>query len=235
MSLHTTRFPNESKEYRDARDKLLQAEIELRRNVEKVAALRRTMPLGGEIPEDYVFDEGGRNLDDTKTVKQTRLSQLFEPGKDSLIVYSFMYGPKMEKPCPSCSSILDSMNGAVPHVTQRTNLAVVAKSPIERIRSFAREHGWGNLRLLSSANNTYNRDYRGENAEGNQTPSLNVFTRKDGKIYHFFCTELMFVPGEEGQDPRHVDMIWPLWNLLDYTPEGRGQEWRPKLSYGKAA
>jgi predicted dithiol-disulfide oxidoreductase (DUF899 family) len=231
MTLHKTRFPGESKAYRAARDKLLEAEIELRRNVERVASLRREMPAGGEIPEDYVFEEGAADLDDSKTAKQVKLSQLFAPGKDSLLVYSFMFGPEMKAACPSCTSILDSMNGAVGHVSQRANIVVVAKSPLERIRTFARERGWGNLRLLSSSGNSYNRDYHGENAEGKQTPALNVFTKRDGKIRHFTCSELMFVPAEPGQDPRHVDMIWPLWNLLDVTPEGRGTEWRPGLKY----
>jgi len=231
MPIHNTRFPGENAKYRDARDKLLEAEIELRRNVERVAALRRALPAGGEIPEDYVFEEGAADIKDEKTSRQIKLSQLFEPGKDSLIIYSFMYGPKMEQPCPSCSSILDSMNGAVLHVTQRTNLAVVAKSPLARIRAFARARGWNNLRLLSSAGNNYNRDYQGEDAEGKQWPALNVFTKRDGKIHHTFCTELMFGPKDPGQDFRHVDMIWPLWNLLDYTPEGRGADWRPKLKY----
>ena len=107
---------------------------------------------------------------------------------------------------------------------------MVAKSPIQRIRAVARERGWNHLRLLSSAGNTYNHDYQGENEKGDQLPSLNVFARRDGKIHHFFNTELLFAPSEPGQDGRHVDLIWPLWNLLDFTPEGRGTDWRPKLS-----
>ena len=114
---------------------------------------------------------------------------------------------------------------------QRINLVVVAKSPIERIRAHARERGWRNLRLLSSANNTYNRDYFGENEKGSQLPALNVFTRSGNAMHHRFCTELLFAPTEPGQDGRHVDVIWPLWNLFDYTPEGRGTDWHPQLSY----
>ena len=95
----------------------------------------------------------------------------------------------------------------------------------------ARERGWNHLRILSSADNTYNRDYFGEDEKGNQRPSLNVFTRRDGKIHHFYHTELMFVPSEPGQDGRHVDMIWPIWNMFDYTPEGRGANWYPRLQY----
>ena len=104
-------------------------------------------------------------------------------------------------------------------------------SPISRIRDFARGRTWNHLRLLSSAHNTYNRDYHGENPEGGQLPSLNVFVRRGGKIHHFYCTELVFLPGDRGQNQRHIDMAWPLWNLLDFTPEGGGTDWFPKLAY----
>ena len=223
MAATTHRFPGESRAYRTARDKLLDAELKLRKQVEQVAALRRKLPLGGEVPEDYEFEEDG--------AKKIRLSQLFTRGKDSLILYSFMYGPKVEKPCPMCTAFLDSLDGAAPHVIQRANLAVVAKSPIARIREFARSRGWRNLRLLSSAHNTYNRDYHGETADEAQLPSLNVFARRNGVIRHFFHTELLFAKAEKGQDDRHIDMAWPLWNLLDFTPEGRGKDWYPKLEY----
>lgn len=231
MSLHSVRFPGESSQYRESRDKLLQAEAELRGRIEQVAALRRQLPPGGEIPEDYIFDEGPADLDAPQPTRQTHFSDLFHPGKDSLIVYSYMYSSQMKSPCTSCTSIIDSLNGAAAHVTQRVNLVVVAKSPIERIRAIARERHWRNLRLLSSANNTYNRDYHAETAEGNQLPVLNVFARRDGKIHHFFSTELLFLPPEPGQDRRHVDIIWPLWNLFDFAPEGRGTGWYPKLNY----
>ena len=113
----------------------------------------------------------------------------------------------------------------------RVNFAVVARSPIERIRAFARERGWRNLRLLSSARNTYNVDYRAENADGAQLPALNVFVRRDGRVHHFYNTELLYTRTEPGQDGRHVDLIWPLWNLFDLTPEGRGTGWYPRLAY----
>lgn len=224
-------FPNESPAYRSSRDQLLQAEIELRRKLEEVAALRRTLPLGGKVQEDYVFEEGGRDIDDVETKRQVRLSELFQPGKDTLILYSYMFGPAMRQPCTSCTSILDGLNGTAPHVMQRVNLAAVAKSPIERIRDVARERGWRNLRLLSSANNSYNTDYHGENPKGDQLPALNVFVRRPDGIYHTYNTELLYAPSEPGQDGRHVDLIWPLWNLFDYTPEGRGSSWYPRLSY----
>ncbi|WP_426269760.1 DUF899 family protein [Dyella kyungheensis] len=231
--LHTVRFPGESHAYRVARDRLLQAEIELRRQTEATAALRRALPLGGAIPVDYEFDDEGDTPLTTGVARKTRLSELFADGKDTLVVYSYMFGPAMSAPCPSCSSILDALDGEMPHLRQRANVAVVAKSPIQRIRRFAQQRGWRQLHLLSSEHTTYNADYQGETAEGRQMPALNVFLKRDGQVHHTWCSELMFVPPEAGQDPRHVDPIWPLWNLLDCLPEGRGGDWRPSLTYDK--
>ena len=232
MPLHSVRFPGESSEYRTAREKLLTAEIELRKRIEEVAAMRRQLPLGGAVPEDYEFEEGPADLDQPERGQRVKLSQLFVRPNASLIVYSFMYGPAMEKACPMCTAFLDSLNGAAPHATQRINLAVVAKSPIARIRAFARGRGWRNLRLLSSAGTSYNGDYHGETADGAQIPAVNVFVRRDGRTHHFFNAELLFAPFEPGQNGRQADLIWPLWNLFDLTPEGRGTDWFPKLAYG---
>jgi predicted dithiol-disulfide oxidoreductase (DUF899 family) len=232
-ALHQVRLPGEGRSYRAARNKLLVAEIKLRRQIEAVAALRRKLPLGGPIPEDYEFEEGAADLADTATVHRVKMSELFQRDA-SLVIYSYMYGPAMAKACPMCTSILDSLDRTVAHAGQRINVVVVAKSPIQRIRAIARERGWRNLRLLSSAGNSYNRDYHGEDAKGSQLPALNVFTRRGGKIYHAYCTELLFAAPDPGQNARHVDAIWPLWNLFDYTPEGRGTDWYPKLAYGTA-
>jgi len=213
-------FPNEPAKYRAARKKLLKAETDLRKRVEQVAALRRKLPSGGKVPEDYVFEgETG----------PVRMSGLFENG-DSLVIYSFMYGPKMNHACPMCTAILDSLDGAAAHVAQRANLAVVAKSPIARILEFARGRGWSHLRLLSSEKNSYNRDYLAESQDGAQMPMLNVFVR-DKAINHFWGSELLYAKPVKGQNARHVDLIWPLWNVLDLTPEGRGSSWYPKLKY----
>lgn len=217
------RFPGESARYRQARNRLLEAERDLRRQVEKVAAQRRKLPLGGRVPEDYVFDDGE---------KPVKLSELFRNSLNSLILYSFMYSPAMKQPCPLCTAFLDNVNGNAKHLTQRTNLAVVARSPIQSIREYAQSRGWNNLPVLSSANNTYNRDYFGETPEGGQIPSLNVFARRGDKIYHFWHTELIFLPPDKGQHHRHIDMAWALWNLLDFTPEGRGTDWLPQIRYG---
>ena len=239
------RFPGESAEYRAARDRLLQQEIELRRATEAVAAARRALPPGGAVPEDYVFR--GRGAGGAPT--DVRLSQLFAPRKDSLAIYSFMFPrdpgddrpgpttgetsllPLAEGPCPSCTALLDQLGGAVEHAAQHINLAVVAKAPLERILAFAQERGWRRLRLLSSAGTTYNRDYFAETQEGSQRPMLNVFHRDEDAIRHFWGSELFYAPTDPGQDPRHVGTLEPLWNLFDLTREGRPTEWDEQLSY----
>jgi predicted dithiol-disulfide oxidoreductase (DUF899 family) len=239
-----TTFPGESAEYRAARDRLLEREIDLRRAMEAVATARRQLPAGGVVPEDYVFQ--GRGTDGAPT--DVTLSELFAPGKDSLVIYSFMFprdpgderqGPEggqtallplAEGPCPSCVALLDQLDGAVEHVSQHVNFVVVAKSPLSRILTFAEERGW-RLRLLSSAANSYNRDYLGETTEGSQRPMLNVFHRDGGTIRHFWGSELFYAPTDSGQDPRHVGTIEPVWNLFDLTREGRPTDWDEQLSY----
>jgi predicted dithiol-disulfide oxidoreductase (DUF899 family) len=238
-------FPRESAEYRAARERLLEQEIELRRAMEAAAAARRELPPGGPVPDDYVFQEGGEDGDPT----DLRLSELFAPGKDSLVIYSFMFprdpsderpGPKdgetallplAEGPCPSCTALLDQLDGAVEHAVPHINLAVVAKAPVQRVLTFAGERGWRRLRLLSSAGNTYNRDYHAETPEGHQRPMLNVFHRDGETIRHFWGSELFYAPTDPGQDPRHVGTVEPVWNLFDLTPEGRGTDWDEQLSY----
>jgi predicted dithiol-disulfide oxidoreductase (DUF899 family) len=237
------RFPGESEQYRRARNRLLDAEMELRGSIERVAAQRRELPPGGIVPQDYRFEEVAEDG------VEVSLSELFRPGSDTLVIYSFMFPrwsgdtrpapagetgklPLAETPCASCTSILDSLDGAAPHLAQRLNLAVVAKSAPDRIRTFARERGWRNLRLLSSRNNDYNPDYHAENADGEQIPILNVFVRDGGQVRHAWATELMFAPREEGIEARHVDSIWPIWNVLDMTPQGRsGVSELPLLRY----
>jgi len=226
-NLHEKHFPGETNEYREARNKLLEAELELRRKIEEVAALRREMPIGGKVKEDYVFEE----LDSSGNIKQTKLSELFNPGKDTLIVYSFMFAPEAKVPCTSCSSIMDGINGMIYHVNDRMNFVAVAKSDTARIKEWVDKKDWHKIRFLSSGKNTYNKDYFAENEKGSQLPVLNVFRKTPEGIFHFYATELLYVPPEKGQNGRHVDMIWPLWNMFDYTPEGRGTDWYPKHEY----
>ena len=237
-------FPGESPEYRAARRRLLEREIELRRATEEVAAARRALPPGGPTPEDYLFLGAGPEGEHT----EVRLSELFEPGRDSLAIYSFMFprdpgddrpGPRSgrsaslrlhEGPCPSCVALLDQLDGAAEHATQHVNLAVVAKAPLSRLLTFAEERGWLRLRLLSSATNSYNRDYLAETPEGWQRPMLNVFERRDGTIRHFWGSELFYAPTEPGQETRHVGTLEPVWNLFDLTRQGR-PDWDEQLHY----
>jgi predicted dithiol-disulfide oxidoreductase (DUF899 family) len=238
-------FPGESSEYRAARNRLLEQEVELRRAMEGVAAARRRLPPGGAVPHDYAFRGQGAD----GGAAEVRLSELFEPGKDSLVIYSMMFPrasdddrrgpdrgqtaslPLTQGPCPSCTAFLDQLDGAAGHASQRINLAVAAKAPIQRIRTFAAERGWRHLRLLSSAGSTYNSDYLAETPDGQQQPMLNVFHRDRDTIRHFWGSELFYAPADQGQDPRHVGTLEPLWNLFDLTPEGRGTDWDEQLSY----
>ena len=141
--------------------------------------------------------------------------------------------PLVESPCPSCVALLDQLDGVAEHASQQINLAVVAKSPLPRILTFGEERGWRRLRLLSSATNSYNRDYHGETVEGSQRPMLNVFHRDGHVIRHFWGAELLYAPTEPGQDMRHVGTIEPLWNIFDLTPEGRGEDWDEQLEYDR--
>jgi predicted dithiol-disulfide oxidoreductase (DUF899 family) len=231
----TITFPGESAEYRDARDRLLAQEVELRRAMEAVAAARRELPPGGVLAEDYVLQGAGGDGEPAIV----RLSELFAPGKDSLVVYSMMFprdpgddrpGPA-DGPCASCVALLDQLDGAVEHASQHINFAVVAKAPIERVLAFARERGWRRLRLLSSAGTSYNRDYLAESTEGHQRPMLNVFHREGDTIRHFWGSELFYAPTEPGQETRHVGTLEPLWNLFDFTREGRPTDWDEQLRY----
>src|SRR5215218_2656745 len=238
-------FPGESAEYRAARDRLLEREVELRRETEAVAAARRELPPGGVVPEDYVFQ--GKAADGKPA--DVRMSELFAPGKDSLVIYNFMfprsYGgdrpgpasgetallPLEEGPCPSCVALLDQLDGAVMHASKWINFAVVAKAALPRLLTWSRERGWRNLRLLSSAANTFNRDYHGETADGSQIPMLNVFHRDGETIRHFWGAELTYASTDPGQDHRSVGTLEPLWNLFDLTREGRPTDWDEQLSY----
>jgi predicted dithiol-disulfide oxidoreductase (DUF899 family) len=239
-----TKFPGESAEYRAARDRLLEHEIELRRLMESVAEMRRRLPPG-PVAEDYVFR--GRGADGAIT--DVRLSDLFAPGRDSLAMYSMMFPryhgderhgpthgetarlPLAESPCPSCTALLDQFDGAAEHVSKRMNLAISAKAPIERVLAYADERGWRRLRLLSSADNTYNRDYLAETDEDDQMPMMNVFHRDGDVIRHVWGSELLYAPSDPGQDPRHMGTLEPLWNLFDLTPEGRPTDYEEQVSY----
>lgn len=234
--LHRLTIPGESAEYRVARNKLLAEEMALRRQTESVASLRRALPAGGTVAQDYLFDG-----DDGPS----KLSDLFKPDMDTLAIYSFMYGPEKKLPCTGCTHFLDGLDGMVQHITQRINLAVVAKSPLPRLLALARARGWRALPLLSTRGNNYDRDYFGDSSglpdavrkqqafkAGKEwdMPMLNVFHRRGKVISHFWGSEMLYVPPEPGQEYRHNDALDTLWNMLDLTPEGRG-DFDPQLSY----
>ncbi len=231
--LHDMRFPGESAQYRRARDVLLRAEQDLRDRTEEVARQRRTLPLGGVAPADYEFQEW-----DTATggPRHVRLSELFAGDKDTLFIYSFMFiaspdGNPIGSPCPNCTSIIDAVAGQSQHLTQRINLAVSAAAPIEHFRAHAHSRRWGDIRMLSSAQSTFNRDYGAEDELVRQWPIATVFVRRDGKIHHWWSSELFWAAHGEGKESRHVDFMWPYWNILDCTPDGRPKENTPRLEY----
>jgi predicted dithiol-disulfide oxidoreductase (DUF899 family) len=215
------RIPHESPEYRAARTRLLAEEIELRRHIERVAALRRGLPPGGVVEGDYRF---------MTPTGQSDLAGLFGD-KSTLILYSYMFGPQRERPCPMCTNLLGPFDANAHDIAQNASLVVVARSPIEKLEAWKRERGWQHLRLVTDLNDHYSRDYFGLLPDGSEIPALNVFTRRDGTIRHFWSGEMTSQTTDPGQDPRGAPEMAPLWNVLDITPEGRKPDWYPKLSY----
>ncbi len=212
-------FPSESPGYRQARNALLAAEIELRRSIERVAALRRALPAGGGIPENYTFEGPNGAI---------RISQLFGD-KDALVIYSMMFGRQRERACPMCTAMLSSWDGAARNLRERVALAVTARSPIERLLDFKKERGWQNLRIYSDSKGDYTRAY--VSADDGDVPGLTVFTRSGGTIRHFWSGEMSGEMADPGQDPRGAPDLDPLWTILDLTPAGRGATWYPMLEY----
>jgi predicted dithiol-disulfide oxidoreductase (DUF899 family) len=214
------RFPNESADYRLARDALLAEEIELRRHIERVAEQRRALPAGGTVPKDYrLIGEHG----------PASFSSLFGD-KQTLAVYSYMYGAERAQPCPMCTSLMAAWDGESLDVEQRIALVMVARSPIERLLAVKKERGWQHLRLYSDLDGDFTRDY--VSAADADVPGFNVFTRRDGSIRHFWSAEMGGSTADPGQDARGAPDFMPLWTILDSTPEGRGGDWYPSLSYG---
>jgi predicted dithiol-disulfide oxidoreductase (DUF899 family) len=214
------RMPNESAAYRTARTALLAEEIELRRQIERVAELRRALPPGGEVTGDYQFIGADGPVD---------FAGLFGD-KQTLVTYSWMFGPQREKPCPMCTSLLSSWDGEARDVEQNVALVVISRSPLERMQAFARSRGWQHLRFFTDTNGNFSRDYYALD-QGNDIPAFNVFTRRDGTVRHFWAGEMNFDTSDPGQDPRGAPDLMPLWTILDSTPEGRKPDWYPKLDY----
>jgi len=214
------RHPNESEEYRRARQELLVEEIELRRHAEQVAAQRRELPLGGELPREYRFV--AENGDDVT------LADLFED-HDTLIVYSYMFGPEREAPCPMCTSLMGGLDHKIVDIRQCVAIAFTARSPIERLVEGKAARGWRDLPVYSDGAGDFTRDY--VSADDADIPAYNVFIRRDGKIRHFWSDEITGDMADPGQDPRGAVEMDPLWLLLDTTPGGRGADWHPQLTY----
>ena len=213
-------FPNESTEYRAARNALLAEEIELRRQIERVAAQRRGLPAGGQISQDFEL------VSETGPI---RFSSLFGD-KVTLMVYSMMYGPQRKAPCPMCTSFLNAWNGTAINLRERVAIVVTARSPIERLIEFKKQRGFAHLPFVSDISGEYTRTY--VNPEDADVPGFSVFTRRDGTIRHFYSGEMSGEMADPGQDPRGSPDADPLWLMLDLTPEGRGTNWYPKLDYG---
>jgi predicted dithiol-disulfide oxidoreductase (DUF899 family) len=214
-------FAGESAAYREARNALLAEELELRRHIERVAELRRALPPGGLVTGDYRFRSESGPLD---------FAGLFGD-KDTLIVYSYMFGPQRERPCPMCTSLISAWNGEARDIGQRVAFAIVARSPIERLVAFKKERGWRDIKLYSDVTGLYSRDYHAISKDGGDDPALNVFTRRDGTVRHFWSGEMGGETVDPGQDPRGAPDLMPIWTLLDMTPEGRDPHWYPKLEY----
>ena len=214
------RIPGESAEYRAARTTLLAEEIELRRHIERVAGMRRSLPPGAPVTGDYRFvgKEG-----------PTDLAGLFQD-KPTLVAYSYMFGPQRERPCPMCTNMLDSWDGVADDVAQQASLVVVAASPYERLAAWKKERGWKFLRLYEDTTGDYLRDFFGVAPDGSEIPALNVFTRRDGTLRHFWSGEMTNLTTDPGQDARGAPDPSPLWMILDITPEGR-PNWYPSLEY----
>ncbi|MET0310316.1 MAG: DUF899 family protein [Sphingomonas sp.] len=222
LAAHRTPFEGESPDYSAARAALLAEEIELRRHLERVAVRRRALPPGPAVTGDYRFigeDGAARSF-----------AELFGD-KDTLFVYTYMFGPQRERPCPMCTSLLSSWDGEVPDIEQRIALAVIARSPIEKLTAFKRERGWRHLRLYSDTDQAFSRDYHAVAPDGGDIPHPLVFTRRDGTIRLFWAGEMGEDSADPGEDPRGAPDLMPLWTILDSTPEGRGADWYPSLTY----
>jgi len=224
-----TNLPNESDQYLSKREELRLAEIELMRQRERVAELRRGLPQGAAL-QDYAFEEGPANLDAGDTpIRTVRLSELFSAPNRSLVVYQFMFGKKNTTPCPMCTLWIDGWNGVAHHLAQNVDVAIVAAADPMALRAHARARGWHRLRLLSCGANTFKYDLGSEDREGNQDSTVSVFTRDtDGTPRHFYSVHPSLASDIK---ERGIDLLCPVWHILDLTPQGRG-EWYADLGYG---
>jgi predicted dithiol-disulfide oxidoreductase (DUF899 family) len=224
-----TNLTNESPEYLAKREQLRLAEIELMRQRERVAELRRHLPEGAPL-QDYAFEEDPRDLNAGNAPPRTvRLSELFTGPNRSLVIYHFMFGKKQTKACPMCTAWLDGANGIAHHLAQNLDFAVVAAADLPTLRAYARERGWDRLRLLSAGNNTFKYDLGSEDREGSQDSAVSVFTRDaKGTVRHFYSAHPRMASDIQ---ERGIDLLAPIWHFMDLTPQGRGN-WYASLEYG---
>lgn len=227
-TLRQTNLMNESDEYLAKREELRVAELESMRQRERVAELRRHLPQGAAI-QDYVFDEGPPSLDAGDTpVRKVRLSELFTRANRTVVVYHFMYGKKNTNPCPMCTLIIDGWNGVAHHMAQNLDVVIVAAADPALLRAHARRHGWDRLRLLSCGANTFKYDLGSEDLEGNQDSTVSVFTKDNaGTVRHFYTAHPSM---SENVKERGLDLLCPVYNVLDFTPQGRGN-WYASFNY----
>lgn len=215
----------ESETYREARRKLHVAELELRDQRERVATLRRELPADTAV-SDYTFQEGPANLAEDGPIQNVRLSELAASGRP-VVIYQFMYGRAQDKPCPMCSMWIDGFCGVARHLEQNVTFAVVAAAPIAELRAWGAEREWDRLRLLSCDANSFKSDLHFETEDGSQLPGLSVFVRNDdGTLRHFYSVSAVMGTDEY----RGIDLLTPVWNLLDLLPTGRGN-WMPSREY----
>jgi predicted dithiol-disulfide oxidoreductase (DUF899 family) len=224
-----TNLSNESAEYLVAREELRQAEIELMRQRERVAELRRGLPKGATV-QDYEFLEGPASLNaGDEPVTRVRLSELFTAPDRALVIYHFMFGKKQTTACPMCTAWIDTFNGVAHHLAQNIDLAIVAAADPATLRAHARNRGWDKLRLLSAGESTFKYDLGSEDREGGQDSTISVFTRdSDGTLRHFYSVHPRL--GHDIEE-RGIDEYNPVWNILDLTPQGRGTFYA-SLDYG---
>lgn len=224
-----TNLPNESSAYLRKREELRRAEIELRNQRERVAELRRQLPLGAIVP-DYELLEGPASLDDGDApIRPVRLSELFTSPDRALVIYHIMYGKRQKTPCPMCTCWLDSFNGVAHHLAQNIDFAAVAAADVPTFRAHARSRGWNKLRLLSAGDGTFKYDLGSEDEAGYQDSEISVFTvDDDGTVRHFYSVHPRLA---DDLDTRGIDEYNPVWNVLDLTPRGR-EDWDASLDYG---
>ncbi len=227
-----TNLTHESAEYLSRREELRLAEIELMRQRERVAELRRHLSPTAAF-EDYEFIEDPADLDSGDAPTRTvRLSELFSAPDRPLVIYHLMYGKRQTKPCPMCTAWIDGINGVAHHIAQKVDFAVVAAADPAALRAHARGRGWNRLRLLSAGDSRFKYDLGSEDREGRQDSTISVFTRdSEGTVQHFYTAHPWMSPEIK---ERGIDLMCPIWHILDLTPQGRG-DFYTKLEYPKQA